>query len=72
MRELLGWLLIKMKHLETTQYHRFNFVKSFPMETEGLFKEDFVFGSPLLRKGQKILKVFQSPFNVVLVPKQHA
>ena len=41
------------------------------METEGLFKEDFVFDGPVVGVRREIGQVRHRPFHVVFVPEQH-
>jgi len=53
-------------------YHLLDPVEALPMETKGLFKQDFVFHCPLIRKGREIREVRKGLLNVVLVPEQHA
>lgn len=58
-------------HSFETTYHLLDPVKSFPMETEGLFKQDLVFHCPLIWEWSKVWQICQRLLNVVLVPKQH-
>lgn len=58
-------------HSSDTTYHLLDPVKSFPMETECLFKQDLVFHCPLIWEWCKVWQICQRLLNVVLVPKQH-
>lgn len=58
-------------HSCDTTYHLLDPVKGFPMETEGLFKQDLVFHCPLIRERSKVWQICQRLLYVVLVPKQH-
>lgn len=53
-------------------YHLLDAVKTLPVETEGLFEQDFVLHRPLIWKRGEVGQVGQRLFNVVFVPKEHA
>lgn len=40
-------------------YHLLDSMKGFPMKTKGLFKQDFIFHSPLIWEGGKVGQISQ-------------
>ena len=64
-------LPVLLFHSSDTTYHLLDPVKGFPMETEGLFKQDLVFHCPLIWEWSKVWQICQRLLDVVLVPKQH-
>jgi hypothetical protein len=42
------------------------------MKTKGLFKQDFIFHCPLIRKGSEVREISKGLLNVMLMPEQHA
>lgn len=53
-------------------YHLLNPMETLPMETECLFKENFVFHCPFIGERCKVGQVSEGFLNVVLVPEEHA
>jgi hypothetical protein len=62
-----------MNHIRPkSPYHLLNPVKALPMKTKGLFKQDFIFHCPLIRKGSEVREISKGLLNVMLMPEQHA
>ena len=62
-------LPVRLFHSCDTTYHLLDPVKGFPMETEGLFKQDLVFHCPLIWEWSKVWQICQRLLDVVLVPE---
>lgn len=43
----------------SSTHHLLNSMKSFPMKTKGLLKQDFIFHSPLIWEGGKVGQISQ-------------
>lgn len=52
-------------------HHLLDSMKSFPVKTKGLLKQDFIFHSPLIWEGGKVGQISQWFFNIMLMPKEH-
>ena len=62
-------ILVRIKCLY--QYHLLDAVEALAMEAEGLFEQDSVLHSPLVRKWSEVRQVSQRFLNVVFVPEEH-
>lgn len=49
----------KEKSVVSFTYHLLDSMKSFPMKTKGLLKQDFIFHSPLIWEGGKVGQISQ-------------
>ena len=47
-------------------------MKRLSMELKGLFKQHFIFNTPLIRKRRKISQILHCTVQIMLMPKQHS